>query len=653
MELQIKAIAGKLAFADVEGISVEVDILPQDARFTPVSILLRHAADFLLDDWQLSFVTDRRPDFCWAPQLTPEDGHVIDRQVFRCPAAVFAGQGWVTALLPDLGVMAASPQRWYMDVDAPESRLSLGMGEAAVDGHVLFRRMPGQVLRGTETHIACFLFHSEAPEDVENPFRAILDFYWRAEGEPLYLSAPQPPYAAYCAHAYAWALGGWPDVWQEFELDGRRVGAPAFIVNYTQSPGAAVPATWRESLSVWNQAWFQSLRSAAGLYRYAQRIGDWALREKALLTKELALTMPRARHIAHAPGLFYSVVATRMAQEEGRFLSLGWGHRYFGNSNRNPVTANIEDSPFHLTDMSLTCRQMLQWYLELEQDERLLEYCEEYAASLLVYQDVQGFFPAWVDQAGQPLPQLAQSPETSASAWFLATLYTIRQDERYLDAAKRALDAVLQHVVPIGRWEDFETYYSCCRYGGDHLGKKFERNGMFKQCNFSMYWTAEACYALYQVSGHPGYLNAGRRVLDELLMTQAVWNPPYLAAPVFGGFGVMNCDGEWLDARQSLFAEIILRYGEALHCREYLQRGLAALNASFVLMYCPQNPAVSKAWEQKYPFFGAPDYGFMMENYGHDGFPETAMGEFAIFDWGAGAACEAYQRILDHYPELF
>ncbi|MNS90150.1 hypothetical protein D3C72_1241860 [compost metagenome] len=42
----------------------------------------------------------------------------------------------------------------------------------------------------------------------------------------------------------------------------------------------------------------------------------------------------------------------------------------------------------------------------------------------------------------------------------------------------------------------------------------------------------------------------------------------------------------------------------------------------------------------------------MMENYGHGGETNAkglGIGEFTIYDWGNGAAAEAYNRILDHY----
>ena len=35
-------------------------------------------------------------------------------------------------------------------------------------------------------------------------------------------------------------------------------------------------------------------------------------------------------------------------------------------------------------------------------------------------------------------------------------------------------------------------------------------------------------------------IRLGQRVLDELLMTQASWQPPYMYVNVLGGFGVMN-----------------------------------------------------------------------------------------------------------------
>lgn len=110
------------------------------------------------------------------------------------------------------------------------------------------------------------------------------------------------------------------------------------------------------------------------------------------------------------------------------------------------------------------------------------------------------------------------------------------------------------------------------------------------------------------------------------------------------------------DSRQSLFAELIIRYGMELNRAEYVQRGLAALYASFEMMYCPENSATKELWEKTWPFFNEQDYGFMMENYGHMGVTSPdglGIGEFTIYDWGNGAASEAYNRIVDHYGKDF
>jgi hypothetical protein len=166
-----------------------------------------------------------------------------------------------------------------------------------------------------------------------------------------------------------------------------------------------------------------------------------------------------------------------------------------------------------------------------------------------------------------------------------------------------------------------------------------------------MYWTAEALYACYKITLDQKYLILGQRALDELLMFQASWQPPFIAIHALGGFGVMNADGEWNDSRQSLFAELIIQYGQMLKNEEYIQRGVAALKASFVMMYCPENATTKIQWEKVYPFFSAKDYGFMMENYGHGGETNSeglGIGEFTIYDWGNGAAAEAFNRIIDH-----
>ena len=536
----------------------------------------------------------------------------------------------------------------------------LGISKSRVKEHVLFVRDGGQQYKPPAFRFGFFILFDDHPAPIADPWRRPLEFMWKRWGQPLYEKGEPIDHdlEAYSKHVYDWAFSGWRSaVWQEFEIEGIPVGAPVFIVNVTQSPNYPGPVDEREFRSIWNQAWFSSLRSASGLFRYARRTGNDSLLRKAKLTKELALHFPQKN------GLFYSVIATPMVmvEEKGKKVnrSTGWKNYYFGNSNRFPSNQwnNSAAAPYHILDMSWTALLMLNWYDELEKDERLLSWAKQYGDRLISLQDKDGFFPAWLDTLKQlPLHILDQSPETSMSVSFLLKLSKMTNDKKYSSSALRAMQAVAENIIPQSQWEDFETYWSCSRVFGEYVNKKITRNDQYKKNTLSMFWTAEALYNSYQDTQDKKWLVLGQRVLDELLMFQASWQPPYIAIPALGGFGVMNADGEWNDSRQSLFAELIIQYGKILGKQEYIQRGIAALKAAFVMMYCPENPGTKMQWEKVYPFFNEKDYGFMMENYGHGG--ETndqglGIGEFTIYDWGNGAASEAYNRVLDHYGKEF
>src|SRR4029078_3156867 len=154
-------------------------------------------------------------------------------------------------------------------------------------------------------------------------------------------------------------------------------------------------------------------------------------------------------------------------------------------------------------------------------------------------------------------------------------------------------------------------------------------NGVFKQNTLSIAWTAEAFLLAFRATGERKHLDLARRCIDELSLYQAVWDPPFLPAPAHGGFGVMNADSEWNDARQNLFAPLFLQLGNEMNDAEFVERGIAALRASFAMLYCPENAALARAYEARFPFFGPETWGFMMENQGHDVSPP--IGKFQNF----------------------
>lgn len=616
-------------------------------------------ADTSLDRLYVAVMPAFKPSFHWAPHLTPTDNHIIAQHVFRSAALIVQDSQKSLAIIPDVSLLTSKPALpWYLDLDADKNLLTLGQANSKITDHVLYEKEEKTDFPAGTYRLAFYVKFSSDKASIDNPFARINDFMWQQWGKKLYQNGEPIVYDnldVYVDYTYQWAFKYWRDaVWQEFDLNGKRVGAPTFIVNVTQSPNYPGEVNEREFRSIWNQAWFNSLRSASGLYRYAKRKNIDSLIRYANMTKELALSFPQKN------GFFPGLIATEMKEVEvdGKkyWRSAGWDTYFFGNSNRNPYTWNAKESPYHILDMSYTALLMLDWYSELEKDLRLLDYATRYADALVNIQRPDGYFPAWLDLMQQEdMELLSKSPESAMSVSFLLRLYQISKDEKYKASALKALDVIVKEIVPVGRWEDFETYWSCSRFGHDSLvDRKIVRNNMYKQNTLSMYYTAQAAMEAYKVTADLSYLQKGKRVLDELLMWQAVWQPSFIYIHALGGFGVMNADAEWNDSRQSLFAELIMLYGKELDRKDYMQRGIAALMASFVMMYAPENQETKEQWQKRWPFLGKQDYGFMMENYGHDGHTDSngiGIGEFTIYDWGNGAASEAVNRVIDHWGE--
>lgn len=612
------------------------------------------------DELAFAFDLAFQPAFHWMPHLAPEEEWVVGQHVFRSPAIVVVGDHTVVAIAPDLDLVGARPGNpWFIDLDARGQKAWVGMSLAEIPVHVGFRKVPGMVIEPGAIELAFFVTAYEDTSEVVNPWGRVAKLLWDRWARPLY-DAGEPtrvPMDRYVRHTYDWAFDSWAHaVWQEFDLDGVRVGAPQFIVNVSQSPNYDKPWYQREFLSIWNQAWFSSLRSASGVARWARRTGDAELMSKAKLTRDLALAAPMK------DGIFPSVIRTNNEEVtvDGHAVwrPEPWSKAYWTNSNRCPRNFGIGPEWYHVLDASWTALLMLRWHEDIERDDVLLSYAKRYADKLLTLQDADGFFPGWLHpETLEPGKVMNQTPESAMSATFLLNLADQTGDARYRDAALKAVDALLVEVVPTGRWEDYETYWSCCSFGQqDHVGRKYARNNMYKQNSLSMFWTAEVLLEAWRVTKNGTYLAWGRRTLDELSMCQQVWQPPFIYVPALGGFGVMNFDGEWNDSRQSLFAELFMQYYQVTGDGRLFERGVAALKSSFIMMYCPENPQQKDQWEKAHPHFGPEDYGFMMENYGHAGHtnPEGGgIGPFTIYDWGNGAASEARNRIRDHFGDVY
>lgn len=593
----------------------------------------------------------------WLPHLAPEPGFVIGDHALRSPVILLANRKIALAFIPELADVEAARRlglRVWLDYDHPAQTITLAVGKYEVGGFHVGYQARKVDYAGQDIRLRVHVVKSGRREDLENPYGMAARWIWKTWGHPKPEDgggqrALLTKYEDYVAR---WAFGpqGWEEtVWQEFSIDGRQCGAPAFIVDVAQHPSVPMAERrWREPKSVWNQAWFSTQRVANGLLRHARQGGSAELEQRARLMTEVALAAPQTN------GLFpsvYTAGGSGMYQRDKD--TPGWDRAHWTNSDRRPPGVSAEAC--HLLDAAFTARLLLEWHELVGAGEtEAVPYVRRFADRLCALQRPSGAFPGWVEPDGTVPPTLAEGPESAMGATLLLEL-TARfpQEKKYRTAAVRALHYLESGPVVQSRWEDFETYFSCSAWGREKIGQTVARNGVYKSNTLSPFWCAEAFLSAHRVLGDRHFLNLGRRCLDELSLFQQVWNPSWIPADCFGGFGVMNGDGEWNDARQSLFAPLYLAYYDATGVPEYFERGTAALRASFALLYCPENAQARAAYKRAHPFFGPESYGFMMENIAHGGPGENAIGPFTIFTWGNGAALASAAVIRDRYGDVY
>jgi len=195
--------------------------------------------------------------------------------------------------------------------------------------------------------------------------------------------------------------------------------------------------------------------------------------------------------------------------------------------------------------------------------------------------------------------------------------------------------------MPGQRYQDFETFYSC---SPNVPGFRDPRTGILPQSSLAVFWTAGTMLGVHDLTADEEYLRLAREAADILSLYQQVWSPPFLSFKAFGGFGVMNTDAEWSDARQSLFAPLYLDLHRATGEQEYLERGIAALRASFVLACMPEHATLNLKGNSLHP------PGIMPENYGHGGSDEPSGRSDTC--WGECGALTTAALVERHYPEV-
>ena len=199
---------------------------------------------------------------------------------------------------------------------------------------------------------------------------------------------------------------------------------------------------------------------------------------------------------------------------------------------------------------------------------------------------------------------------------------------RYETAARTIAQQLIQEILPDQRWADVETFYSCSNKpesAFDNFTHQFPRNTL------STGWAIDGLTSMWELTGEAQYLRAAEEAADYASLYQAAYEPTYIDRPkigyVFGGMRSQNTDAEWVDMRQAVISEGLMRLGNASGRQDLMERGVAAARASLSLLTEPRTQANNYPVPNLDPSAGRPHVSNYLEpeNIDHEGLPQVCV----------------------------
>lgn len=580
-----------------------------------------------------------RPDETFTPGLRPGPSDVIGDHFFRAPVIIARKGSLSASIFPDVDVLARNrPMPTILDLDAQNgvtqaALMSYGFCDHRMHGHVKYRTDPTMMQRVPNTMRFEFDLRISAKDNaVGLAQKAANKLMWARIGKRHFdRGLPQVlPFQEYPRIAYTAALEEAYDEnkigWFEHEIDGQVCGG--------------IPSGWG-FLTGWVswQCWFNQLRSAWGMYYWGSILpgNDWKERATKMLNLALAAPMDRG-----------ACPTTYLSREKK------W---------RGSLIMPDPSCYYDLTNMAWKGIWLLRWlndFKDCPRKEEIISQCVAMAECMMRNQRTDGAIPTWLTKDHKVVPVLDSSAQTSLPAWFLFEIAKLPQKSVDVDftarskqAAMRACKFLQSHVVPGAYYYDFETFFSCSPKECTQRNGKVDHESMRDlhtlqppQNTLCMQWTAEALFRAFEISKDDAFLRSAEAALDQMALYQNVWPMSFRqTANTFGGFGVQNSDGEFLDARQAQFGSTLCYFGAKLQRQDLFERGVAATRASMTLANHPLH-----IQNDLYPFPNYP-YGLMPENCGHGGNDE--QNGRTGFDWGEGSACAAMAELHRFYGDVY
>lgn len=648
--------------------------LDADAEYFHIDVKTSLGDDPARIEYLLStFIFERdKVDYTHAPCMKREPADVIGDRVFHSPALIFQADSQFAALAPDMNVLKTdilyAPEarpidgsRQFRIMQTPETItmptildvdfqsgmssfpvFSFGFADYLTQQHMYWKHenSNGSFLRTLSTnklHYAFDLFVSGTAEK-HFGYQAVSQHIWAKYGsrhahEPKPQAMPFSQYVSVCYPAAFSYRGDAPQdtkryserkpynpddsgplpTWLQFDIDGTPAGGIR-----------ATPSQWYYDIQF--MGWWNNVHLAQGMNYWGRRTNNPSLVDKARRIISLAVSAPRN------DGIFPAIYNYK----DQRWVGCYWKP---GGDYQPSVLPNFWDFSsdyFQTCSASKTATLLLRYHKNYEKDERIVPYLTPYGDFVAARLDATGCLPAWFTQDLAPVPYLRFNAEGGIQISFLAELFTATGDDKYLAAARRIAAFLIRDILPQQRWYDFETFYSCAAKPEATYDK---RTGQWPRCTLSMIWAVDGLTALYETTGDKNILAAAERSADYLSLYQSVWQPPFIiTAYAFGGFISQNSDAEWLDMRQCLCGEALVRVSLATGRQDLLERGVAALRSAFSVIHHPRHIANGIFPTPSYPL------GITAENIDHEGLPQLPLRSGS--DWGEGGALASAAETL-------
>lgn len=632
-------------------------------------------------------IIEESPDFIFTPHILPESNYIIGDHKLWTPTLIISKNEDHITLIGDIRTIPDDRSfKMHMDMKIPDdNRLSFGFRNYKPYGHVNFKSNEFDVLNfkpSSKKSLTIQLLLGISEDKSRFSFlQNISEFLWNHFTKEIKESVyPQVlPYeflGNYMIDKFTTNYDGWREflykdevcggliykTWTGKYRDKYIVPEKAHIDDLTSEPvidkkyvqyglhrllnsktilnfygNICQKLNIKNYTWFWNQSWFLNVRTAYGLKSLGKILENPEIEDLADRIINLSSLSPSEK------GLFSTIA---VLTDEG----IEW------------IKGALAFSPvdkYNLVDIALTGYWMLKYTESYGfNQKRIVDKLKETGNTLLQLQLESGGFPTLVYPKTNENESiyfesvkdvLYDTAGSSAIGMFLCELYELTKDPSYLDCAKKIIPFLKKNVIPENKWFDYETFHSCTDYPKLHKNLKDPNTQNFPQNNMSIYWTAEFMRLLYIHSDNQEYLELGKYVLNYLSLFQQIWNPKFLKFYGFGGFGCQNTDAEWSDTRQGLFSQLFLEYYYLTDNVVYLERGIAAMKASFVLLL---HEGYEKISPGNFKWVSKEDYGIIMENYGHQGLDHPVPGVVTV-DWGIGTTILGFTSLREKLGDLF